>query len=185
MKNYEKDIEKVLVSPEEIQGAVKRICREMENDFKDSEKPVLLMGILKGSVVFMADIMKEFNLRAETDFIKVSSYGSGTTSGIIRLKSQPDITDLSGYNVIVIEDILDTGNTLYWLLGHLKNELKANSVKLCTLFNKPERRVKDIKVDYQGFIIPDEFIVGYGLDYNEQYRNLPYVGILKRSVYEK
>lgn len=185
MKNYEKDIEKVLVSPEEIQGAVKRICREMENDFKDSEKPVLLMGILKGSVVFMADIMKEFNLRAETDFIKVSSYGSGTTSGIIRLKSQPDISDLSGYNVIVIEDILDTGNTLHWLLGHLKNELNANSVKLCTLFNKPERRVKDIKVDYQGFIIPDEFIVGYGLDYNEQYRNLPYVGILKRSVYEK
>ena len=185
MKTYEQDIEKVLVSPEEIQGAVKRICREMEKDFKDSEKPVLLMGILKGSVVFMSDIMKEFNLRAETDFIKVSSYGSGATSGILRLKSQPDITDLSGYNVIVIEDILDTGNTLYWLLSHLKNELKANCVKLCTLFNKPERRVKDIKVDYQGFIIPDEFIVGYGLDYDEQYRNLPYVGILKRSVYEK
>ncbi len=183
--DYSNDIAKILVSEEEIRGAVKRICREMENDFKDSDKKVLLMGILKGSVVFMSDIMKQFNLRAETDFIKVSSYGSGSTSsGIIRLKSEPDISNLSDYNVIVIEDILDTGNTLHWLLGHLKNDLHANSVKLCTLFNKPDRRVKDIHVDYQGFIIPDEFIVGYGLDYNEQYRNLPYVGILKREVYE-
>ena len=184
--DYSNDIAKILVSEEEIQGAVKRICREMETDFANSDKKILLMGILKGSVVFMSDIMKEFNLRAETDFIKVSSYGSGSTSsGIIRLKSEPDLTDLSDYNVVVIEDILDTGNTLYWLLNHLKNDLRANSVKLCTLFNKPDRRKKDIHIDYQGFIIPDEFIVGYGLDYNEQYRNLPYVGILKRKVYEK
>ena len=186
LMDYSKDISKILVSEEEIHGAVKRICREMENDFKDSDKKVLLMGILKGSVVFMADIMKEFNLRAETDFIKVSSYGSGTTStGIIRLKSEPDRDNLSDYNVVVIEDILDTGNTLYWLLNHLKNELNANSVKLCTLFNKPDRREKDIHIDYQGFIIPDEFIVGYGLDYNEEYRNLPYVGILKPEIYNK
>ena len=184
--DHAKDIEKVLVSEEEIHGAVKRICREMEKDFAHSDKKVLLMGILKGSVVFMADIMKEFNLRAETDFIKVSSYGSGSvSSGIVRLKSEPDLTDLSEYNVVVIEDILDTGNTLHWLLGHLKNELHANSVKLCTLFNKPDRRKKDITVDYQGFIIPDEFIVGYGLDYDEKYRNLPFVGALKPSVYEK
>ena len=180
------DISKVLVSEEEIHGAVKRICREMENDFRDSDKKVLLMGILKGSVVFMADIMKEFNLRAETDFIKVSSYGSGTTStGIVRLKSEPDRSNLSDYNVVVIEDILDTGNTLHWLLNHPKTELHANSVKLCTLFNKPDRREKEIHIDYQGFIIPDEFIVGYGLDYNEEYRNLPYVGILKPEIYQK
>lgn len=183
--DYSNDIAKVLVSQEEIQGAVKRICREMEKDFADSDKKILLMGILKGSVVFMSDIMKEFNLRAETDFIKVSSYGSGAvSSGIVRLKSAPDMFDLSDYNVIVIEDILDTGNTLYWLINHLKTELHANSVRLCTLFNKPDRRQKDIHIDYQGFIIPDEFIVGYGLDYDEQYRNLPYVGILKREVYE-
>lgn len=181
---YENDIAKVLVSEEEIAGAVKRIAREMENDFKNSDKKVLLMCTLKGAVVFMADIMKEFNLPAEIDFIKVSSYASGTvSSGVISLKSGPDITDLSNYNVVVIEDILDTGNTLSWLLEHLKTDLKAHSVKLCTLFNKVERRVKEVKIDYQGFIIPDEFIVGYGLDYNESYRNLPYVGVLKPEVY--
>ena len=130
--------------------------------------------------------MKEFNLRAEIDFIKVSSYGSGTQStGIVHLKSEPDRDDLSDYNVVVIEDILDTGNTLSWLLDHLKNVLHAHCVKLCVLFNKPDRRKKEIPIDYQGFIIPDEFIVGYGLDYNEEYRNLPYVGILKPQVYEK
>lgn len=183
---YDNDIAKVLVSEEEIKGAVKRIAREMENDFKDSDKKVLLMCTLKGAVVFMADLMKEFNLVAEIDFIKVSSYASGTeSSGVISLKSKPDITDLSGYNVVVIEDILDTGNTLSWLLDHLKNVLNANTVKLCVLFNKPERRQKDVKIDYQGFIIPDEFIVGYGLDYNELYRNLPYVGVLKPEVYTK
>ncbi len=186
LMDYTNDIAKVLVSQEEIHGAVKRICREMENDFRDSDKKVLLMGILKGSVVFMADIMKEFNLRAETDFIKVSSYGNSTeSSGIIRLKAEPDKENLSDFNVVVIEDILDTGNTLYWLINHLKTELHANSVKLCTLFNKPDRRQKDIHIDYQGFIIPDEFIVGYGLDYNEMYRNLPYVGVLKPEIYKK
>ena len=183
---YDNDIAKVLVSEQEIKGAVKRIAKEMENDFKDSDKKVLLMCTLKGAVVFMADLMKEFNLVAEIDFIKVSSYASGTeSSGVISLKSKPDITDLSEYNVVVIEDILDTGNTLSWLLDHLKNTLGANSVKLCALFNKPARRQKEVNIDYQGFIIPDEFIVGYGLDYNDLYRNLPYVGILKPEVYSK
>lgn len=183
---YENDIAKVLVSEEEIAGAVKRIAREMENDFKNSDKKVLLMCTLKGAVVFLADLMKNFNLSAEIDFIKVSSYASGTeSSGVISLKSGPDLKDLSEYNVVVIEDILDTGNTLSWLLDHVKNTLNAHSVKLCALFNKPDRRVKDVKIDYQGFIIPDEFIVGYGLDYNEMYRNLPYVGVLKPEVYNK
>lgn len=184
--NYENDIAKVLVSEEEIKGAVKRIAREMENDYKDSDKKVLLMCTLKGAVVFLADLMKEFNLVAEIDFIKVSSYASGTeSSGIISLKSGPDLTDLSEYNVVVIEDILDTGNTLSWLLDHVKNEMNAHSVKLCALFNKPDRRKKEVHIDYQGFIIPDEFIVGYGLDYNNLYRNLPYVGVLKPEVYNK
>ena len=183
---YENDIAKVLVSEDEIWGAVKRIAREMENDFKDSDKKVLFLCTLKGAVVFLADLMKNFNLPAEIDFIKVSSYASGSeSSGVISLKSGPDLKDLSEYNVVVIEDILDTGNTLSWLLDHVKNTMNAHSVKLCALFNKPDRRVKDVHIDYQGFMIPDEFIVGYGLDYDEMYRNLPYVGILKREVYEK
>ncbi len=184
--NYEDNIAKVLVSEEEIAGAVKRIAKEMENDLKNSDKKVLIMCTLKGAILFMADLMKHFNLPAEIDFIKVSSYTSGTeSSGVISLKSGPELSDLSDYNVVVIEDILDTGNTLSWLLDHVQNTLHANSVKLCTLFNKPDRRKKDVKVDYQGFIIPDEFIVGYGLDYNELYRNLPYVGVLKEEVYNK
>ncbi len=185
-RSYEDDISKILVSQEEITGAVKRIAREMEADLKDSDKKILIMGTLKGAVVFMADLLKEFNLRAEIDFVKVSSYGSGTEStGVVSLKANPDYNDLAEYNVIVIEDILDTGNTLAFLLDYLKNKMNAHSVRLCTLFNKPERRQKEVKVDYQGFIIPDEFIVGYGLDYDEQYRNLPYVGILKPEIYNK
>lgn len=184
--DYKNDIAKVLVSEEEIAGAVKRISKEMAEDFKDSDKKVLFLCTLKGAVVFLADLMKHFNLPAEIDFIKVSSYSSGTeSSGVISLKSGPDLKDLSDYNVIVIEDILDTGNTLSWLLDHVKNTLNANSVKLCALFNKPDRRKKEVNIDYQGFIIPDEFIVGYGLDYDEMYRNLPYVGILKPEVYNK
>lgn len=183
---YENDIAKVLVSEEEIAGAVKRIAKQMEEDFKCSDKKVLFLCTLKGAVVFLADLMKNFNLPAEIDFIKVSSYASGTeSSGIISLKSGPDLKDLSEYNVVVIEDILDTGNTLSWLLNHVKNTMNAHSVKLCALFNKPDRRQKDVKIDYQGFIIPDEFIVGYGLDYDEMYRNLPYVGVLKPEVYNK
>ena len=183
--NYSDNIERVLTTKEEIENAVTRICAEIENDCKNSSKKLLLVGILKGSVVFMADIMKKLNIPMETDFIKVSSYGNGTESGEITLKLGLSKKDLSDYTVIVIEDILDTGNTLSWLLNYLKNDLNASDVKLCVLFNKPDRRIKQIDIDYEGFVIPDEFIVGYGLDYDEQYRNLPYVGILKRSVYEK
>ena len=186
MTRYDEDIAKVLVTEEEIKAAVKRIAKEMEEDFKDSDKKVLIMGTLKGAVVFMSDLMKEFNLRAEIDFIKVSSYGSSTeSSGVVSLKSNPDYEDLSNFNVVVIEDILDTGNTLHWLLNYLRTNMKASSLKLCALFNKPERRKKEVHVDYEGFVIPDEFIVGYGLDYNEEYRNLPYVGVLKPEVYNK
>ena len=129
--------------------------------------------------------MKKLNIPLETDYIKLSSYGSGTsTSGEVRLKLKLSKEDLSEYSVIVIEDILDTGNTLTWLTKYLKEDLKANDVKICVLFNKPDRRQKHIDISYEGFVIPDEFIVGYGLDYNENYRNLPFVGVLKPSVYE-
>lgn len=182
--DYASAIDHILVSESEIEKAVDRIVGEIERDYKESDKKLLLIGLLKGSVIFMADILKKLNIPLETDYIKVSSYGNGTESGQIKLKASTDRTDLSEYNVIVIEDILDTGNTLSWLLGHLKNELNAGSVRLCVLFNKPDRRKKEIAIDYEGFVIPDEFIVGYGLDYDEKYRNLPYVGVLKRSIYE-
>ena len=182
--NYESCIEKVLISEQEIDAAVTRIANEMEKDFKDTGKKILLLGILKGSVVFMADVLKKLNIPMETDYMKVSSYGSGTTSGKINVQLEPSKKDLSGYSVIVIEDILDTGNTLSWIIDYLKNSLCASEVKLCALFNKPDRRKKDIKIDYEGFVIPDEFIVGYGLDYDEKFRNLPYVGVLKPCVYE-
>ena len=123
--DYNNDIDHVLVSEEEINMAVTRIAYEIEQDYKNSDKKLLLIGILKGSVIFMADILKKLNIPMETDYIKVSSYGSGTTtSGTIKLKADPDRTDLSGYNVVVIEDILDTGNTLSWLLEHLEKDLK-------------------------------------------------------------
>lgn len=183
-KAYNDCIEKVLVSEDEIEKAVTRIAYEIEEDFRDSDKKLLLLGILKGSVIFMADILKKLNIPLETDYIKVSSYGSGTTGGTVRLKAEPDRLDLSGYDVVVIEDILDTGNTLSWMLEHLEKDLGAKDVKLCVLFNKPDRRKKNIRIDYEGFVIPDEFIVGYGLDYDELYRNLPYVGVLKPEVYE-
>lgn len=183
--DYESNIEKVLVSEKEIDSAVTRICKEIEKDYKNSDKKLLLLGILKGSVVFMADIMKKLNVPAETDFMKVSSYGSGTVSGgNVKLTLDISKENLSDYSIIVIEDILDTGNTLFWLLNYLKNERKAGEVKLCVLFNKPDRRIKQIDIDYEGFVIPDEFIVGYGLDYDELYRNLPYVGVLKPEVYQ-
>ena len=183
-KDYKDCIAKVLVSEEEIAKAVTRIAYEIEEEFRESDKKLLLLGILKGSVIFMADILKKLNIPLETDYIKISSYGSGTTSGEIRLKAEPDRLDLSGYNVVVIEDILDTGNTLSWMLQHLEKDLGAKDVKLCVLFNKPDRRKKELRIDYEGFVIPDEFIVGYGLDYDEEYRNLPYVGVLKPCVYE-
>ncbi len=183
--DYESCIDRILVSEQEITEAVDRIAAEIENEFKGTDKKLLLIGVLKGSVVFMSDLLKRLNIPLETDYIKVSSYGSSTTNGALRLKAEPDRLDLSDYTVIVIEDILDTGNTLSWLLGHLKTDLKAADVRLCVLFNKPDRRKINIPVDYQGFVIPDEFIVGYGLDYDELYRNLPYVGILKPFVYEK
>ena len=181
---YKECIAKIMVSEEDIDKAVTRIAYEIEEDFKNSDKKLLLLGILKGSVIFMADIMKKLNIPLETDFIKVSSYGAGTTSGELRLKAEPDRLDLSEYNVVVIEDILDTGNTLSWMLNHLEKDLGAKDVRLCVLFNKPDRRKKEIHIDYEGFVIPDEFIVGYGLDYDEKYRNLPFVGVLKPCVYE-
>ena len=180
-----KNIEKVLVSEEEINTIVTRIAAEIDRDYKHSDRKLLLLCILKGSVVFMGELMKKITLPLEIDFMKVSSYGGGTTSsGRINIVLDLHRGDLSDIDIIVIEDIIDSGKTLSPLTKYL--ELKgAGSVKTCTLLDKPSRREVEFTPDYIGKEIPDEFVVGFGLDFDEKYRNLPYVGILKRETYEK
>ncbi len=179
------NIERVLVSEEEIDSIVTRIAADIDRDYKNSSRKLLLLCILKGSVVFMGELMKKISLPVEIDFMKVSSYGSGTeSSGRINIILDLHRGDLSNLDIIVIEDIIDSGKTLSHLTKYLA--LKgAGSVKTCTLLDKPSRRQVEFNPDYIGKEIPDEFVVGFGLDYDEMYRNLPYVGILKREVYEK
>lgn len=176
------DILKVLLSEQEINAKVTELGKQISEDYKD--KNLLLVSILKGSVVFMADLMRSIDIHARIDFMSVSSYGSGTkTSGVVKIIKDLDI-NLEGYDLLIVEDILDSGMTL----SYLKEILSARnpkSIKICTLLDKPERRKADIKADYFGFIVPDEFVVGYGLDYDEKYRNLPYIGVLKPAVYSK
>lgn len=184
-KNIEADVERILVSEDQIKQAVKRIAAEITADHKDSDKTLLIVCILKGSLPFAADLLKEIKQPCILDFMKVSSYGSGTNStGQVKIGCDLSYETLEDFDVVVVEDIIDTGHTLSNLLVHLQNR-HAHSVKLCTLLDKPSRRVAKVKVDYCGFTVPDEFVIGYGLDYNEIYRNLPYIGILKREVYEK
>ena len=184
MKTIENDVQRVLITEEQIQEAVKSIAGEIENDFKDSDKKLLLICILKGSLLFMSDLMKQIKLPLDVDFMKVSSYGSGTTStGQVKIRCDLDTDSLEEYNVIVVEDIVDTGHTLANLLIHLKDR-GAQTVKLCTLLDKPSRRTLDVRIDYKGFTVENEFVIGYGLDFDEKYRNLPYVGVLKKEIYE-
>ena len=175
-----KDIEKILYSEKDIENIVNTIAKQIEKDYND--KDFIMVGLLKGSVAFMVDLMRKVNLDFSIDFIVASSYGSGTVSSG-RVNIQKDISQsVEGKDILIVEDIIDSGNTLDFITKYLKAK-KAKSVKLCTLFNEPDRRVADIHIDYAGAVIPDEFIVGYGLDYDEKYRNLPYVGVLKPSVY--
>lgn len=176
-------ISHILVDEKEIDGIVTKIAAEIDRDYKDSQKKLLLLCILKGSVVFMGELMKKLTLPVEIDFMKVSSYGSGTaTSGRINILLDLQRADLPDVDIIIVEDIIDSGKTLSYLVKYL--ELKgAHSVRTCTLLDKPERREVDFTPDYTGRIIPDEFVVGFGLDYGEKFRNLPYVGVLKPEVY--
>ena len=175
-----KDIEKILYSEKDIENIVNTIAKQIEKDYND--KDFIMVGLLKGSVAFMVDLMRKVNLDFSIDFIVASSYGSGTVSSG-RVNIQKDISQsVEGKDILIVEDIIDSGNTLDFITKYLKAK-KAKSVKLCTLFNKPDSRVADIHIDYAGAVSPDEFIVGYGLDYDEKYRNLPYVGVLKPSVY--
>ena len=174
------DIEKVLVSEEELKEIAKRIGKQITEDYKD--KNLLVVSVLKGSIMFMADLLREIKIPCRIDFMSVSSYGSGTTSsGSVKIIKDLDI-NLAGYDLLIVEDILDSGVTLSNLKEILLTRGPA-SVKICTLLDKPERRKADVVADYIGATIPDAFVVGYGLDYDEKYRNLPYVGILSPSVY--
>lgn len=178
------DIERVLLSRVEIEALTTRIAALLDRDYAKSKR-VLLLGILKGSVVFMGDLMKKMTIPVEIDFMKVSSYKDATeSSGRINIQLDLNRSDLSECDIVIIEDIIDSGRTLSYLVEYLKLN-GAKSVKTCTLLDKPSRRVVDFTPDYYGAIIPDEFVVGYGLDYAEQYRTLPYIGILKKKIYEK
>ena len=176
----EQDIERVLFSEEELDKRVSEIAAEINRDYAGKEP--MLISVLRGSFVFMADLTRKIEVPCTIDFMSVSSYGKGTTSsGQVQITK--DLSDdIEGKDIIVVEDILDSGNTLSYLLELLRAR-KPASMKLCTLLDKPDRRVKEVHVDYSGFTIPDEFVVGYGLDYAEEYRNLPYIGILKPRVY--
>lgn len=182
---FDSDIKRVLLSEETIESTVESIASKIDADYSNSEKDLLLLGILKGSVVFMGDLMKKIKTPLEIDFMKVSSYGAGTSSsGKINILLDVHRGDLSDKDIIIVEDIIDSGRTLSYLTEYLKIG-GANSVKTCTLLDKPSRRSVEFVPDYTGFTIPDEFVVGYGLDYNEQYRTLPYIGILNPAVYSK
>ncbi len=177
-----KDFEKVLVSKQDIQKRIAELAKEMDVVYKDANP--LFICILKGSVFFTADLLRALTIPCEMEFMAVSSYGSDTTtSGEIKM-----IKDLSvpieGRDVIIIEDIIDTGNTLSYL-KRLLQQRNPKSVKICTLLDKPDRRKVNLSADYVGFVIPDEFVIGYGLDYDEKYRAFDEVYILKREVYEK
>lgn len=175
------DIEKVLYSKEEIENKVASLGQQLSKDY-EGKKP-LVICILKGAILFMSDIVRKMDIPLEMDFMDISSYGGGTIStGEVRILKDLD-TSVKDRDVLVVEDIVDTGRTLK-ALSELLLQREAKSIKICTLLNKPDRRVEGIDVDYVGFKVPDEFVVGYGMDYAGKYRNLPYVGVLKPAIYE-
>ena len=176
-----KDIKEVLVTEEQLKEVNERLGAKITEDFKD--KNLLVVGILKGSIYFMTDLTRYIDLPLKLDFLAVSSYGGGTSSsGAVKILKDIDI-NLEGYDILLVEDILDSGRTLHYVCEMLKTR-KPKSVSIVTLLGKPERRVVDLTPDYVGCQVPDEFVVGYGLDYDQKYRNLPYIGSLKREIYE-
>ena len=175
------DVEKILVSREEINAKVKELAAQIDKDYQG--KAPLMLCILKGSVLFFSDIVREMKIPLEIDFMAISSYGMGATSGIVKLVKDIDYS-IENKHVIIVEDIVDTGHTLAYLKKLLMQRNPA-SIRICALLDKFERREADIQVDYKAFDIANEFVVGYGLDYAQRYRNLPEIGVLKREIYEK
>ena len=180
MADLRDNIAQILLSEEQIKAKVSEMAAKISEDYKD--KKLLLVGILKGSMVFMADLMRFLDINAKIDFMSVSSYGSSTvSSGQVRIRMDLK-SPVEDYDILLVEDILDSGATL----SYLKEVLLARqprSIRIATLLDKPARRKADISADYRGFEIPDEFVVGYGLDFNEDYRNLPFIGVLKPEAY--
>ena len=182
MDMLEQDIERVLFTEEALRTRVQELAKQIDRDYAGREP--ILISVLRGSFVFMADLVRSITLPCTLDFMAVSSYGAGTTSSG-QVKITKDLSEsIEGKDVIVVEDILDSGNTLSYLLKLLQARHPA-SIRLCTLLDKPSRRTKPVEADYTGFSVDDLFVVGYGLDFAEKYRNLPYIGILKPCVYEE
>ena len=179
----DKDIAKILITEEDIQTAVVRLAAEIDRDYQNAHR-LVLVGILKGSVNFMADLMKRMKTPLEIDFMRVSSYGAGTvSSGQIKMHLDISVDDIENCEILIVEDIIDSGRTLTYLKEHLEKK-GAKSVHTVTLLDKPMRREVPFESDYVGIVIPDEFVVGYGLDFNEKYRELPYIGVLAPAAYK-
>ena len=180
--NMNQDILKVLLSEEQLHQRIQEMGDELFEKFRD--KDPMFVGVLNGCFVFMADLVRAAQLKSEVEFISVSSYKNATkSSGVVEITRDLQ-RDITGRDIIVVEDILDSGNTLYFLRNYLLAK-GARSITVVTLLDKPSRREKAITADYAGFVVPDEFVVGYGLDYAQQYRNMPYIGVLKPEVYSK
>jgi hypoxanthine phosphoribosyltransferase len=181
LASVQSDIDKVIVNEEQLQNRLKEIARQIENDYKDQD--LLLIGVLKGAVMVMADLTRHINRHVEIDWMAVSSYGSGTkSSGVVRILKDLD-RDITGRNVLIIEDIVDTGLTLDWLSQNLRSR-GAGSVEIMTVLRKPDAAIGKVDVRYVGFDIPKDFVIGYGLDFNEKYRNLPFIAVLAKHMYE-
>lgn len=179
---YEDILEKVLFSKEQLAKRIKELAAQLDKDY--AGKTPLMVAILKGSVMFFTDLIREMTLPLEIDFMSISSYGSGVkSSGEVKMIKDLD-NKIEGKDVIIVEDIVDSGYTMKYLI-HLLEARNPSSIKICALLDKPSRRETDVAVDYKGFEVGNEFVVGYGLDYAARYRNIPFIGILKRSVYEK
>ncbi|MEA2095676.1 MAG: hypoxanthine phosphoribosyltransferase [Candidatus Cloacimonadota bacterium] len=174
------DIEKILKTETEIQAKIKQLGEQISKDY-EGKNPVLIC-ILKGGIVFLSDLMRNISTPVELDFMSLSSYGNSTkTSGVVKIKKDIDV-DISNRDVIIVEDIVDSGLTLKYLNEYFMQH-NSNSIKICTLLDKPNAHQIDLKIDYVGFEVGNEFVVGYGLDYAQKYRNLPYIGILKKEIY--
>ncbi len=181
LASVQSDIEKVIITEEQLQSRLKEVAKKIDEDYADQD--LLLVGVLKGAVMVMADLTRHMNRHVEIDWMAVSSYGSGTkSSGVVRILKDLD-RDITGRNVLIIEDIVDTGLTLDWLTNNLRSR-GAGSVEIMTVLRKPDAAIVKVDVRYVGFDIPKDFVIGYGLDFNEKYRNLPFIAVLAKHMYE-
>lgn len=182
MSNLDDDVAEILITEEQIKARTRELGRQISKDYEGQD--LLLVCVLKGAVTFLADLMREITIPHAIDFMAISSYGAGTeSSGIVRILKDLD-TNIEGRNVLIVEDIIDTGRTLHYITENLKTR-RPKSLRICTLLTKPSRREIDVPLDYVGFEIPNKFVIGYGLDFAEIYRSLPYIGVLKKEKYEK